>query len=130
MRYFLIIIWLCITTSVHAEEVCEINRPSIVERIENRSYPSVFGAWGHELLNYPRPDNIYEWSYYKEMLAHNDLFVGGANLGIQWRFLTLEGVKLVAAGALWLPIERKIRYSLKTRTIFTLLRCTIMVLTH
>ncbi|MCE2399466.1 hypothetical protein J4G08_01120 [Candidatus Poribacteria bacterium] len=106
-NYLLILLLSLFTILGYAEEVCEINRPSIVERIENRTYPSVFGAWSHELLNYPRPDDIYEWSYYKEMLAHRDLYWGGANLGIQWRFLTLEGVKLVAAGALWLPIERK-----------------------
>ena len=33
---------LAITTSVHAEEVCEIDRTGIVERIKNRSYPSVY----------------------------------------------------------------------------------------
>ena len=99
VRCFLIVLCLYGATSVYAEEICIIDRPPIVERIENRSYPSVFGAWSHELLNYPRPDDIYEWSYYKEMLTRNDLYWGGANLGIQWRLLTPEGVKLVAVGS-------------------------------
>ena len=43
MKYILIVPLLCFTTGVHAEDIiCEIDRPSIVERIVNRSYPSVF----------------------------------------------------------------------------------------
>ena len=100
MRYILIVLCLCVATSVHAEEICIIDRPSIVERIENRSYPSVFATWNHELINYPIPDNIWEWSYYKEMRAHFDLFVGGTNFrGVQGRF-TSEGFQLVALGEL------------------------------
>lgn len=33
------------------------------------------------------------------MLTRRDLFIAGANLGIQWRFFTPEGVKLVAVGS-------------------------------
>lgn len=98
MRYFLIVFWLCLTTSTHAQiEICEIDRPSVVERVENRSYPSVFGAWDHTLLNYPRPDDIFEWLYYKDMLAYNDLFWGGSFRGTQWR-LTPEGSLSVSVG--------------------------------
>ena len=100
MRYILIVLCLCVATSVHAEEICIIDRPSIVERIENRSYPSVFATWNHELINYPIPDNVWEWSYLKEMRAHFDLFVGGTNFrGVQGRF-TSEGFQLVALGEL------------------------------
>lgn len=58
MRYFLTVLCLCVLISVPAEEVCEIDRASIVERIENRLYPSVCQFYTHELLNYPIPDNI------------------------------------------------------------------------
>ena len=82
------------------EEICVIERAPIVERIENRTYPSVFGMWEHVLLNYPKPDNIWQWSYLKEMRAHFDLFVGGENFrGVQLRF-TSEGSQLVALGEL------------------------------
>ena len=96
MRYFLIVFCLCASTSIHAEEICIIDRPPIVERIENRSYPSTFGDMEHVLLNYPKPDNIWEWSYLKEMRAHHDLFVGGLFRGLQWRFGP-EGSKVVTA---------------------------------
>ena len=98
MRYFLIVFCLCVATSVHAEEICIVDRPSIVERIENRTYPSVFGAWNHELINYPMPNNVWEWSYLKEMRAHFDLFWGGENFrGVQF---TSEGSQLIALGGL------------------------------
>ena len=100
MRYFLVVLCLCVATSVHAEEICIIDRPSIVERIENRTYPSVFGAWNHELINYPKPDSVWEWSYLKDMRAHFDLFWGGENFrGVQFRF-TSEESHLVSLGGL------------------------------
>ena len=41
-NYFLIVLCLCVATSVHAEEIiCEIDRASVVERVVNRSYPSL-----------------------------------------------------------------------------------------
>ena len=96
IRYFLIILWLCVATSVHAEEICIVDRPPIFERIENRTYPSIFGAWNHELINYPMPNNVWEWSYLKEMRAHFDLFWGGANFrSVQF---ASEGSQLVALG--------------------------------
>ena len=97
VRYFLIVFYLCVATNVHAEEVCIVDRPPIFERIENRTYPSTFGDMEHVLLNYPRPDNIWEWSYLKEMRAHHDLFVGGLFRGLQWHFGP-ERSKVVAAG--------------------------------
>ena len=99
-KYPLILLLLIFTNLGYSEEVCEIDRSSIVERIENRSYPSVFATWNHELINYPIPDNVWEWSYLKEMRAHFDLFVGGANFrGVQRRF-TSDGFQLVALGEL------------------------------
>ena len=55
-------------TLVHLEydEVCELSGLPIQERIGNRSYPSVFRAWGH-ILN--RPSLSYE-----VRLAQHDLF--------------------------------------------------------
>ena len=99
-KYPLILLLLIFTNLGYSEEICETNRVSIVERVVNRSYPSVFGAWKHSLLNYPRPDDIGEWSYAKEMLAHHDLFWTGTFRAIQWR-LTPEGSRLVVnAGSL------------------------------
>ena len=97
IRYILIVLCLCAATRVYAEEVCEIDRSSIVERVENRSYPSTSSEMEYVLLNYPRPDDVWDWSYIKEMLAHHDLFVGGLFRGLQWRFGP-EGSKVVAVG--------------------------------
>ena len=97
VRYFLIIFLLCFATGIHAEEkVCEVDRPSIVERIVNRSYPSVysFSSWG--LANHPQSANESHWSYQKRSVSRRDLFVQGsfrAKVGFQ--YLTPEGSKLV-----------------------------------
>ena len=81
------------------------DRPSIVERVENRTYPSVFGMWDHQLLNYPRPDNIWEWSYHKEMLSYHDLFVVGSFRSAQWHF-TPDGSQLLVAEGEHIQNER------------------------
>ena len=74
VRYFLIIFLLCFATSIHAEEIiCEVDRPSIVERIVNRSYPSVFVKWTHKIANEPIPENVWDWSYMKKVLSRRDL---------------------------------------------------------
>ena len=36
MRYFLIVLLLCFTTGIPAEEICEIDRASVVERVVKR----------------------------------------------------------------------------------------------
>ena len=41
VRYFLIVLCLCVATSVHAKEICEIDRYNIIERVESRHYPSL-----------------------------------------------------------------------------------------
>ena len=81
------------------------DRLSIVERVENRTYPSVFGMWDHQLLNYPRPDNIWEWSYHKEMLSYHDLFVVGSFRSAQWR-VTPDGPQLLVAEVEHIQNER------------------------
>ena len=86
MRYFLIILWLFVATSIDAEEICVTDRASIIERVVNRSYPSVIGEWDHVYLNYMPPGNEWEWSYLKEMLARHDLFVQGGFRSIRWRY--------------------------------------------
>ena len=74
MKYILIVLLLCVATGVPAEEkVCEVERPSIVERVVNRSYPSVFVKWTHEIANEPIPENVWDWSYMKKVLSRRDL---------------------------------------------------------
>ena len=46
VRYFLIVLCLCVATSVHAEEICEIDRYNIIERVESRHYPSLLSQFG------------------------------------------------------------------------------------
>ena len=48
MKYFLIVFWLCLATGIHAAEICETNRDNddIVERVENRDYPSLLSQFG------------------------------------------------------------------------------------
>ena len=86
MKVKLILLLLLFTTLGYSVEICETDRPSIVERVENRTYPSVFGMWNHVFLNYPPPSNEWEWSYHKEMLARRDLFVQGGFRSIRWHY--------------------------------------------
>ena len=48
------------------DEVCQLDRLDIHQRVENREYPSVFNAW-YDILN--RPELSYQ-----ERLGHHDLF--------------------------------------------------------
>ena len=103
VRYFLIVFCLCASTSIHAEEICLIDRPPIVERIENRSYPSISGFGQFDLVNKRPPDDVddvWEWSYHKEMLAHHDLFlIGTAFRSVSTRHFPQP--QLVVEGPLW-----------------------------
>ena len=83
-----IVITICVFTalSVWAEEVCIVERQPIINRIENRQFPSVFGAWYYDMINYGRPDDTDNWEYIREMLTHHDLFWSGVFRGTQWRF--------------------------------------------
>ena len=79
MKHFLIILLFCVVTGVPAEEkVCEVERLNIVERVVNRSYPSVYASWGHEIANEPMPEDIWDWSYYKKVLSRRDMFWQGS----------------------------------------------------
>ena len=100
MRHFLIILWLCVTISVHAEEIiCEIDRPSIVERVVNRSYPSVFTTWQWGIENDPQSANESHWSYQKRSVSRRDLFWQGSfRAQVYFQYLTPEGSKLVFRG--------------------------------
>lgn len=95
MKYILIVLLLCFATGVHTEEICEINRDNIVERLVNRSYPSVFGVWDHVFHNIPPPGNKWEWSYYKKALSYRDLFGQSSFRSLSFEKITPEGPKLV-----------------------------------
>ena len=99
-NYFPIMLCLCVATSVHAEEIiCEVDRPSIVERVVNRSYPSVFSGWEHEITNEPKPENVLEWAYQKRSISRRDLFWQGSfRAQVYFQYLTPEGSHLVFRG--------------------------------
>ena len=101
MKYILIVLLLCVPTSIPAEEkVCEVERPSIVERIVNRSYPSVFTTWQWGLENDPQSPNESHWSYQKRSVSRRDLFVQGSfRAQVYFQYLTPEGSKLVFRGS-------------------------------
>ena len=61
------------------DEVCDMEVLSRVsERINGRTFPSVFAPWGHELFN--RPDLIRD-----EMTAQHDLWFGFRYFGLHFR---------------------------------------------
>ena len=71
-------------THFEYDESCELSGLPIQERIENRSSPSVFRAWGH-ILN--RPSLPYE-----ARLAHHDLF-WSPEFGLRFQ-RTNDGIQL------------------------------------
>ena len=72
------------------DQVCELPRPPIQPRIENRRFPSVFSAWGgigwSPVLN--RPDLSDE----QHMALHD--FYWSPSFGMRWR-KTEQGIQLV-----------------------------------
>ena len=68
------------------DKSCDLDRIPIEERIANRNYPSVFGAWHADIINRPTADRY-------ESIAYHDLFFTGITLGVQWRS-TSEGMKI------------------------------------
>ena len=76
------------------DEVCEIDRDETVERVVNREFPSVFGAWSHVLLNLPISDDKWELEYVEQMRAYHDLFWAGMGHGLQWGS-TPDGMRVV-----------------------------------
>ena len=100
MKHFLIIFLLCLAPSISAENiVCEIDRPSIVDRVVNRSYPSVLSLSSHAIANEPIPENQWEWPYYKNVVARRDMF-GQVTFRAQvyFQYLTPDGSHLVFRG--------------------------------
>lgn len=97
MKHFLIVFLLCLATGIPAEEkVCEVDRPRIVERVVNRSYPSIYASWSHEIVNEPIPENVWEWSYYKDVLSHRDFFWQGSfRAKVYFNTHANEGTQLV-----------------------------------
>ena len=76
------------------DRVCETNRTSVIERVVNREFPSVFGAWSHVLLNLPIPDDKWEFDYVERTRAYHDLFWAGMGHGLQWAS-TPHGIRVV-----------------------------------
>ncbi len=67
------------------DEICELPRLPIRERIQNRSFPSVFKAW-HSILNRPTLSP-------EDRVAHHDLF-WSPSFGLHWQE-TDQGIQLV-----------------------------------
>ena len=86
------------TPVVHVDtsDICEIDRNGTVERVVNRAFPSVFGAWSHVLLNLPIPDDKWELEYVERMRGYHDLFWAGMGHGLQWAS-TPYGMRVVGA---------------------------------
>ena len=88
VRYFLIVLCLCVATSVHAEEICEIDRYNIIERVESRHYPSLLSQFG-----------IGPWettfSEAENRELYDLIFYNPGILLSYWRD-TLDGMKLIA----------------------------------
>ena len=72
-------------THLTYDEICELPRLPIQERIQNRSFPSVFKAWDN-ILN--RPTLLRE-----DRVAHHDLF-WSPSFGLHWQE-TDQGIQLV-----------------------------------
>ena len=67
------------------DEICELPRLPIRERIQTRSFPSVFKAW-HSILNRPTLSR-------EDRVAHHDLF-WSPSFGLHWQE-TDQGIQLV-----------------------------------
>ena len=69
------------------DEICELSRLPIQERIQNRNFPSIFNAWGI-IVNRPALSS-------EARLAHNDLY-WSAGFDLHW-LETEQGVQLVGS---------------------------------
>ena len=118
MKYILIIFLLCFATSIHAEEICEIDRASVVARVVNRSYPSVVASTEHVIYNKPPPDSEWDWSYHKEMLSHVDLFWQLSFRGLGFQMFTPKGPKIVAGDVDHIQYEKSQIQSLNPDFLF------------
>ena len=70
------------------DEICELSDLPIEGRIENRNFPSIFQAWGGEIINQPILSR-------EDRLVHHDLYWHGPGLfGLHWRE-TSQGYQLM-----------------------------------
>ena len=70
------------------DEVCELPDLPIEGRIENRNFPSIFEAWGDEIINLPTLSR-------QDRLAHHDLYWHVVDLfGLHWQE-TSQGYQLM-----------------------------------
>ena len=67
------------------DKFCDLERVPVSERVRNREYPSIFGAW-HNIINLP----TLPWN---ERLAYHDLYFCCPMFGLYWRS-TPNGMKL------------------------------------
>ena len=68
-------------------ETCDFDRVSIIERINNREYPSIFAAWG-TIINLPN----LSWT---ERITHHDLYFSGLPYSsVKW-VPNLDGLKVM-----------------------------------
>ena len=73
---------------------CELTRPSVIPRIEDREYPSVFGSWS-AVRNRPPILPSFPWSSEDQPIAYFDLyFCCPETLGLQYKN-TNVGVHLI-----------------------------------
>ena len=86
VRMMFVVVCLSINFVAHSEEVCLVSRDDVISKIENRTFPSVFGAWHYDMVNYDKPDDTSEWEYHREMLMHHDLFWSGIFRGTRLEF--------------------------------------------
>ena len=75
-------------TRLDRDEVCELPGLPIEGRIENRNFPSIFQAWGGEIINRPTLSR-------EDRLVHHDLYWRGPGLfGLHWQE-TSQGYQLM-----------------------------------
>ena len=95
-----------VVEEVADDRICEIDRDGTVERVVNREFPSVFGAWSHVLLNLPISDDKWDLEYVEQMRAYHDLFWAGMGHGLAWDS-TPNGMRVV--GPWQFALEQKNR---------------------
>ncbi len=77
---------LCVVSAYSDKEICIVDRSDIISRIENRSFPSLFGAWDYKIINHPKPFEVLDWETRKKLQTYNDLYWSGLFRGLHWDF--------------------------------------------
>ena len=90
---------------------CVFERDSFLERIENRSYPSIFSTWSWDLLNYPDLSP-------EEQLSHHDLFFTGQMFAMHWQYLVSDNVSKLAGNLEAAKRERELLLKHNPNMIF------------